>query len=122
MTGGNAGGRGAGGMAIDEGILGADSDAERGLNEAIKDFEADNSLMGLSREARDFLAHPSYAAIFEKYAPGGGFAPDQWVSGMKDPHNFRITRSGDQIKIIFDADFDMGGDYDLGGRSPYATF
>lgn len=122
MTGGNAGGRGAGGMAIDEGILGADSDAERDLNEAIKDFEADNSLLGLSREARDFLAHPSYAAIFEKYAPGGGFAPDQWVAGMKDPHNFRITRTGNQIDIVFDGDFDMGGDYDLGGRSPYATF
>lgn len=115
------GGRTGGGMARDEGILGADSDQIRDLNEAVKEFEAEGNLLGLNGKALDFINHPSYAAIFDKYTTGSGFSTEQWTAGMKEPHNFRITRTGDKIEIIFDADYEID-DYDLGGRSASATF
>lgn len=122
MAGGARPGAGpGGGMARDDAILGADSDADRALQEAIKEFEADHNILGLDKNARDFLAHPSFAAIFDQYAGPSGFSPEQWLNGMSNARNIQIVRTGDQIKIIFDGDFEIG-DYDLGGRSPYATF
>jgi hypothetical protein len=120
VKGGNAGGSSRG-IDRDEAILGEDSDIERALLEAIKEFESDNSLIGLNQKAMDFIAHPSYSAIFDKYATGGGFSTEQWIAGMSNPDNFRITRAGDKIDIIFDADYEID-DYDLGGRSASATF
>jgi hypothetical protein len=110
-------------MARDDAILGADSDADRALQEAVKDFEANlGTAMGmLDKDAREFLAHPSFAAIFDQYAGPSGFSSEQWMTGMSNASNFQIIRTGNQIKIIFDGDFEIG-DYDLGGRSPYATF
>lgn len=117
------GGGTSGGMARDDAILGADSDAQKDLLEAVKEFEANSSLLGLSKEARDFLNQPSFAAIFDQYVTGDrGFGPEQWEKGMSNARNFQIARDGNQIKIIFDGDFDIDGGYDLGGRSPYATF
>lgn len=115
------GGR-TGGMTRDEAILGADSDMQRALVEAVKEFESEHSQLGLSKATRDFLEQPSFAAILDQYASGGGFDSAQWENGMSNVRNIRITRTDDGIDIIFNADFDMGGDYDLGGRSPYASF
>jgi hypothetical protein len=123
VKGGNAGGgRGTGGgMAIDEAILGADSDQERMLLEAVKEFESEHSMLGLNRSALDFLNHPSFTAIFDKYSTGSGFSTEQWIAGMDNIRNIQIARSGNGIKIIFDADFVID-DYELGGRRPYASF
>ncbi len=109
------------GESRDESILGADSDQERTLHEAVKEFEAEHFHVGLNKAARDFIDHPSFAAIFDEYSTGSGFSTEQWISGMNNIRNLRIARSGGGIKIMFDADFEID-DYNLGGRSPVASF
>lgn len=112
----------AAGMAIDEGILGADSDQERALTEAVKEFESEHSLLGLNKTALAFIDHPSFAAIFDRYSTGSGFSTEQWVGGMSNVRNVRIDKIADgRIHILFDAEYEIG-DYDLGSRSAYATF
>lgn len=111
-----------GGHSRDERILGEDSDHERILIEAIKEFEADFGTGGLGKDAQAFIDHPSFSAILDKYVGPSGFSSDQWLAGMKDPSNISIHKVGDSIDISFDADFEIDGDYDLGGRSPSAVF
>jgi hypothetical protein len=111
----------SGGAARDESVLGADSDQERNLLETIKEFEADIGTGGLSKDAKEFIDHPSLAAIFDKYAGSSGFTPEQWIGGMKTIPNIRISRIGDGIDIIFDANFEIDG-YKLGNRHVHAGF
>lgn len=120
-TRGAAGGR-TGGMIADDAILGADSDQVKDLLEAVKEFESEHIVQGLNRSALNFLDHPSFNAIFDKYTTGSGFSTDQWVGGMSNVRNIRIDRIADgHVHVVFDADYEID-DYDLGTRSASATF
>lgn len=111
-----------GGHDRDEKVLGVDSDQERALIDAVKEFEADFGTGGLHKDALSFIDHPSLSAIFDKYAGPSGFSSEQWLAGMQTVPKIKITRDGlGGIDIVFDADFEID-DYDLGGRTVSASF
>jgi len=110
-------------ISRDDKVLGTDSDAEKLLIEAIKDFEANYKISILGVDAKGFIEHPTFAAIFDKYSTGSGWSSDRWFNGANNIRDLKISRKpSGQIEIIFDADFVIDADYDLGGRTVSAIF
>jgi hypothetical protein len=111
----------------DERILGTDSDAERILNQAIKDFEAEHRINILGNDAKGFITHPTFSAIFDKYSTGSGWSSNQWFNGANNIRDIQIKKKpGGKIEITFDADFvidgDVDGSGDIGVRTVSAVF
>ena len=110
-------------VARDDKILGTDSDPERELLQAIKDFEADHKISILGDNAKGFIEHPTFSAIFDKYSVGSGWSSDQWFKGANNIRDIQITKKpGGKIEITFDADVIIDNDYDIGARTVTAVF
>jgi hypothetical protein len=91
------------------------------LRDVVQDY-IDSHGMPESASAREWLENPNYHDVIEAWRIGSGFSTDEWLEGMNIPTDIRIRDTYDGgIEIEFDVDFEIG-DYDLGGRTPYASF
>ena len=99
--------------------ISGESEAE--LGGAVSEFDAGGIT---SPDAVNWLEAPNFIDIFNQYTTGAGFAPDQWIGGMKDARNFEIKDIGDgMIEVSFEADFEIDGESgDIGTRTVTAIF
>jgi len=96
-------------------------ESEEQLAGARDGFVSDQSL---GPDALNWLEAPNFSDLFNQYVTGAGFAPDQWIAGMRDVRNVSITDIGDgMIEVSFTADFDIDGESgDIGTRTVTAVF
>jgi hypothetical protein len=84
------------------------------LTTAARDFVFDHmdDFMGMTQEARDWLANPDFETIFGEYFNQGGFSVDEWERMTANIENISISPWGDGIWVSFDFEFeDEDGDY-----------